>query len=92
VEVPTGDQVTSYRVPIDSKNFFPTEPEAEAEAEKQARAWIDWIYPSASAKTAEGFNDFTSPFFDKNSGVLRPRPLVVSLLDDEECFEACMSV
>jgi hypothetical protein len=45
VEVPIGDQVTSYRVPINSQHSFPTEPEAEAK--KQAIAWIDWIYPSA---------------------------------------------
>jgi hypothetical protein len=46
-ETSIGNQVTSHTVPIDSKNSFPTEPEAEAEAEKQASAWIDWIYPSA---------------------------------------------
>jgi len=39
-----------------------------------------------------GFNDYTSPFFDQPASAFRPRQLVVSLLDDEECFEACMSV
>ena len=42
------NQVTSHTVPIDSKNSFPTEPEAEAESKKQGMAWIDWIYPSVT--------------------------------------------
>jgi hypothetical protein len=49
VEIFRADRVTSYRVPIDPQHAFPTESEAEAEAKKRAMAWIDCIYPSASA-------------------------------------------